>query len=67
MNPADIYRSTAERCYRLASACTDRRMADALLDYADECAAKAGCIDRATFAALVSGAPPDVGEREGGK
>ena len=58
MNSAEIFRSTAERCYRLAGACTDRRMADALLDYAGECAAKAGCLDRATFAGLVPETPP---------
>ena len=63
MSSADAYRSTAERCFRLAGACTDRRMAEALLDYAGECAAKAGCLDRATFAGLLP-APP-VGDRGG--
>jgi hypothetical protein len=66
MNPAEFFRSTAERCYRLAGACTDRRMADALLDYAGECAAKAGCVDRATFAGLLPETPP-VGDKEGGE
>jgi hypothetical protein len=65
MSSADAYRSTAERCFRLAGACTDRRMAEALLDYAGECAAKAGCLDRATFAGLLPAPPAEDRDGEG--
>jgi hypothetical protein len=61
MKRTDIYRSMAERCYRLAGACTDPRMEDALLDYAGECEAKAGSMDGATFADILP-APPAGGQ-----
>lgn len=62
MKRTETYRSMAERCYRLASACTDPRMEDALLDYAGECDAKAGAMDGATFADILS-PPPAGGQR----